>query len=367
MINENENETECNDKIIDDKNLIHKKKNLSSNNSLETKNIFREMRTLNTIYKKSDYLQQSKGIKIIKENNNLIVDFIFADEGIDLYCLINSSKYDYRKQDNLIKWILFQCLKGIETLHSLNIIHRDINPNHILISSKGGIKITNFDNSINDIESKFVEDKVVGDLAYLAPECFLGQNYNNKIDIWAIGVLMLELYTKKTSLLISDKDEKTDNFPKRFFNQLQHLANKFKIPFNYNFDQYKNKKDELIAWLSNAKFDQNEFDQMFINITDLNKPALNLLRRLLAFSPKERITAKEALKMDYFKEFEYLNKEEYKKSKVKNNDNLSLFIKNLEKEFQKIQQLPFDKRIETYKKEISKFLNDKNIDNKNYY
>ena len=367
MINENENETECNDKIIDDKNLIHKKKNLSSNNSLETKNIFREMRTLNTIYKKSDYLQQSKGIKIIKENNNLIVDFIFADEGIDLYCLINSSKYDYRKQDNLIKWILFQCLKGIETLHSLNIIHRDINPNHILISSKGGIKITNFDNSINDIESKFVEDKVVGDLAYLAPECFLGQNYNNKIDIWAIGVLMLELYTKKTSLLISDKDEKTDNFPKRFFNQLQHLANKFKIHFNYNFDQYKNKKDELIAWLSNAKFDQNEFDQMFINITDLNKPALNLLRRLLAFNPKERITAKEALKMDYFKEFEYLNKEEYKKSKVKNNDNLSLFIKNLEKEFQKIQQLPFDKRIETYKKEISKFLNDKNIDNKNYY
>ena len=100
---------------------------------------------------------------------------------------------------------------------------------------------------------------------------------------------------------------------------------------------------------------------MFINITDLNKPALNLLRRLLTFNPKERITAKEALKMDYFKEFEYLNKEEYKKSKVKNNDNLSLFIKNLEKEFQKIQQLPFDKRIERYKKEINKFFNDKNI------
>ena len=314
MINENENETEGSDKIIDDKNLIHKKKNLSSNNSLETKNIFREMRTLNTIYKKSDYLQQSKGIQIIKENNKLIVDFIFADEGIDLYCLMNSRIYDYRKQDNLIKWILFQCLKANETLHSLNIIHRDINPNHILISSKGGIKITNFDNSINDIESKFVEDKVVGDLAYLAPECLLGQNYNNKIDIWAIGVLMLELYTKKTSLLMSDKDK--DNFSKKLFNQLQHLSNKFKIPFNYNFNQYKNKKDELIAWLSNAKFDQNEFDQMFINIPDLNKPALDLLRRLLAFNPKERITAKKALKMDYFRLFQYLNKEEYKKSKV---------------------------------------------------
>ena len=43
---------------------------------------------------------------------------------------------------------------------------------------------------------------------------------------------MLELYTKKTSLLILDKDEKTDNFSKRFFNSI-----KFKIPFNYNFNK----------------------------------------------------------------------------------------------------------------------------------
>ena len=192
----------------------------------------------------------------------------------------------------------------------------------------------------------------------LAPECLLRQNYNNKIDIWAIGVLMLELYTKKTSLLISDKDKDKDkdNFSKKLFNQLQHLSNKFKIPFNYNFNQYKNKKDELIAWLSNnAKFEKEQFAKICNYIPDLDKDALDLLRRLLAFNPKERITAKEALKMDYFKEYQFFNKEEYKKNKEKKNDNLSLFIKNLEKEFQKTEQLPSDIRIQKYKEEINNF------------
>jgi serine/threonine protein kinase len=363
MINEDEAEREYkknNNKISDDKQLIHKKKkffsNYNNNNSLEIKKIFREIRTLYTIKNKSNYLLQSKEIKLIKDNLNIIIDFIYVDEGIDLYSLISATNYDYRTQKNLIKWILFQCLKAIETFHSLNIIHRDINPNNILISSKGEIKISEFANSINDIESKFVVDKVVGDLAYIAPECLLLHNYNNKIDIWAIGVLMIELYTKKTHVLMSEKDDENDSCHKRFFNQLQHLSNIFQIPFNYNFTQYKNKKDELIAWLSNnAKFEKEQFAKICNYIPDLDKDALDLLRRLLAFNPKERVTAKEALKMDYFKEYQFFNKEEYKKNKEKKNDNLSLFIKNLEKEFQKTEQLPSDIRIQKYKEEINNF------------
>ena len=50
----------------------------------------------------------------------------------------------------LIKWIIFQILKGLETLNSLNIIHREINPKHILVSSSGKIKIIGFSRLIND-------------------------------------------------------------------------------------------------------------------------------------------------------------------------------------------------------------------------
>jgi len=347
MINENES-----NKTKDEKQLNHKKKLFIPNNSLKIKCIFREIRTLSTIYQKSEYLIQLKDLQLIKEDNKLFVDFTFWDEGINLYSLINSNIFDYRKQKLLIKWILFQILKGIETLHSLNIIHRDLNPYHILISTKGEIKITGFGNSINDIESKFVEDKIIGDLSHIAPECLVGLNYNNKIDIWAIGVLMVELYKKECPFFISKEDDEQKSYHQRFFNQLQLISNYLGVPFNYKYIQNKNLKDELSFWLSNTKLDSGIFNQKFSNIPDLDDSALELLRGLLAIDPKKRITCKEALKMDYFKEFKVFNKEEYKKNKQKN-DNYSIFLKNLEKEFQKYDQLPSDKKTEIFKNEIN--------------
>ena len=361
---DNATETENNNKIKDNTKIIERKLKFSLDKSMEIKKIFRTSRTYTIIYKKSNYLEQLKDIKLIKDKNDIIIVFIFEkEETVDLYSLINSTVFDYRKQDKLIIWIIFQCLKGIETLHSLNIIHRNINPNNITISENGGIKITEFGNSINDIESKFLLDKIIGELPYIAPECLLGINYNNKIDIWSVGVLMLELYAKKTNIFMPDKDVEKDNYPKKFFNQLKHLSSKFKIPFNFNFNQYQNEKDALKTWLNDIKFDKEHFDQIFKDIPELTSEALDLLRRLLAFNPKERMTAKEALKMEIFKDYQNLNKDEYKKSKEKNNENLSTFLRNLEKEFQKTEQYTPEKRNEIYKKEINNFLKNKKFDN----
>ena len=159
------------------------------------KTLFRELRSLKIINKKSEYLIQIQDIKLLENNE---ISLCFPDYGTFLYNLINSTVYDYKSQENLIPWIMFQILKGLETLHSLNIIHRDINPKNILIAADGSIKISEFSNSINDIESKFVVDKVVGELPYVAPEALLLQNYNSKIDVWGAGIIMLELYFKKT-------------------------------------------------------------------------------------------------------------------------------------------------------------------------
>jgi len=357
MINENES-----NKKKDEKKLIHKKKLFFPNNSLKIKCIFREIRTLSTIYQKSEYLIQLKDLQLINEDNKLFVVFTFFDEGINLYLLMTSDIFDYRKQKSLIKWILFQILKGIETLHSLNIIHRDLNPYHILISTKGEIKITGFGNSINNIESKFVEDKIIGNLSYIAPECLAGQNYNNKIDIWAVGVLMVELYKKECPFFISNEDNEHICYPQIFFNQLQLISNYLGVPFNFKYSQNNNLKEELSFWLSNTKLDPEIFNQKFSNIPDLDDSALELLRGLLAIDPKKRITSKEALKMDYFKEFQIFNKEEYKKNKQKN-DGYSIFLKNLEIEFQKYDKLPSEKKTEIFKNEINHICQDNKIKN----
>jgi serine/threonine protein kinase len=296
--------------------------------------IFREIRSLLTVYKKSEYLIQKSDINLDEEKKEVI--FNFSDEGIDLYSLIISKEYDYKSEKGLIQWIMFQILKGLETLNSLNIIHRDINPRHILISSTGKIKITGFSLSINDIESKFVYDKIVGTLCYIAPEVLLMQNYNSKIDIWAAGVIMLELYMKKAFTLKYNEDDTNEDYSKRFFKQLKFIANKLKVSFNFNENNYN--KEDLINWLNkDAKFIQDEFDNFCNNISGLEEEGKKLLQRLLTFNPKERISAKEALKMDYFKDYQYLNKDEFKKKKDKgSNENMTNFLKNLEKEYQRV-------------------------------
>ena len=315
------------------------------------KTLFRELRSLKIIYKKSDYLIQIQDIKL--DNNEVCL--YFPDYGTSLYNLINTTVYDYSSQENLIPWIMFQILKGLETLHSLNIIHRDINPKNILISADGSIKISEFSNSINDIESKFVVDKVVGELPYIAPEALLLQNYNSKIDVWGAGIIMLELYFKKTMFLIDNNDKSNENNPNRFFMQLKYLANFFNIPFNISENNAT--KENILSWLSDAKFDQNKFNKIFENIPDLGIDGIELLKKLLTFNPKDRISAKEALKMEYFRAFQNFNKDEFKKKKQKTggaNDNLTVFLKNLEKEYQKFDQLPQDKKNEIFKNELIK-------------
>ena len=276
------------------------------------KTLFRELRSLKIINKKSEYLIQIQDIKLLENNE---ISLCFPDYGTSLYNLINATVYDYKSQENLIPWIMFQILKGLETLHSLNIIHRDINPKNILIAADGSIKISEFSNSINDIESKFVVDKVVGELPYVAPEALLLQNYNSKIDVWGAGIIMLELYFKKTMLLMDNNDKSNENNPNRFFRQLKYLSNFFNIPFNISENNAT--KENLLSWLVDAKFDQNKFNKICENIPDLGKDGIELLKKLLTFNPKERISAKEALKMDYFKSFQNFNKDEFKKKKAK--------------------------------------------------
>ena len=307
------------------------------------KKFFREYRTLNMINNKSDNLINLKNIKLYNKDNQAQVDLIFPNEGIDLYSLINSKIYDYRNQKNLIKWILFQILKGIETLHSSNIIHRNINPRNILVSSTGKITLSGFEYSINDIESKFVEDKIIGNLPYIAPECLLGLNYDNKIDIWSTGIIMIELYLKATDLLAFKKEKNDeysnvkDDYNNKFLSQLKNIFNFFYIKSNFNFNDKNNIKDSL----SLLNINKDIFAKIFGDISNMDDYALDLLKELITFNPKDRISAKDALKSEYFKEFHYFLFEDY---------HLSKFLINLEKNFQKKESE--EQKMSKFKKEL---------------
>jgi len=102
----------------------------------------------------------------------------------------------------LIRWKIFkrwaiQILKGLEYLHSQDppIIHRDLKCDNIFINgTSGDLRIGDFGLS-TAISKKNQPLSVLGTPEFMAPELY-DENYNEKVDIYAFGMLLLEIITR---------------------------------------------------------------------------------------------------------------------------------------------------------------------------
>lgn len=98
--------------------------------------------------------------------------------------------------DKYISVILRELLVAIVHIHREGIIHRDVKAANILITTEGQLRLCDFGVAAETNANKSKRTTIVGTPYWMAPEVVTeGASYNNKADIWSIGVTLYEMAT----------------------------------------------------------------------------------------------------------------------------------------------------------------------------
>ena len=100
----------------------------------------------------------------------------------------------------LIASIIYESLSGLDYLHSLYLIHRDIKAGNILLNTQGQIKLADFGVSAK-CSTNHLAKSFIGTPYWMAPEVILSEEdslnkYGPKCDVWSIGITTIELCDK---------------------------------------------------------------------------------------------------------------------------------------------------------------------------
>ena len=238
--------------------MIKKRKN-KSNDEKEILNEIAILKTLDhpKILKVIDFYSTPKKYYIITE---------YCPEGELFNEIIKIGKFD----EGHAAFIINQILKAITYCHKMNIIHRDIKPENIMITNreKNGclqVKLIDF-GTAKIFEKGQEENRYVGSSYYMAPE-IIKRKYDEKCDLWSIGVVLYILLTGRPPFDGNDDDEIIENVKKGVFD-------KWSYPFPL-----------------------------------LSEQAKDLIFKLLQYDPKKRISAEQALEHPWFKTAEFKNRD----------------------------------------------------------
>lgn len=232
---------------------------------------------------------ESKGRPI----SYLVFDFCHHD----LAGLIQEAHDKIKRPEN-IKCIMKQLLEGLYGLHANQILHRDMKSSNILITKNGELKIADFGLarpfSAKDKNRKYTNRVVT--LWYRPPELLLGErNYDGAIDLWGVGCIMSELYTKEP-LMKGTSEQHQLSLIADFIGPICPEV----WPTVENLQFYSN----LAHVINSDKFKQKRLLPKMKRFT-VDELALDLLQRLLTLDPAQRIDADLASDHDYFYEKPY--------------------------------------------------------------
>eukprot|EP00731_Ephydatia_muelleri_P013656 Em0007g966a len=185
--------------------------------------------------------------------------------------------------ENVIKDFLGQILSGVDWMHVNTIVHRDIKPQNILVSSDGKqLKIADFGLS-RSIGSNVILSTEVVTQWYRAPEVLLHSSYNKEVDIWSVGCVFAEMIIGKPLFAAERKGEKP---------QLDKIFSIIGTPTKNEWPTESSiTSDQFFAHT------QRQWSDL---VPEASEQAQDLLAKMLKFMPHERTSARSALKHEYF-------------------------------------------------------------------
>lgn len=212
---------------------------------------------------------------------------IFEFMACDLKGYVDSFPHDEFMSTYLLKKFSYFLVEGIRYCHARRILHRDLKPQNILVSSDLDLKIADFGlGREHGLPIDELTHEVVT-LWYRPPEILLGKKkYSGACDVWGLGCIIAEMATK-VPLLPGDSE----------IDQLYQIYRLFGTPTNeiwpgiVDLPDYKAigprwKKKDLAKEL-NGRFDD---------------VGVELMEKVFTYPPNKRITAKKMLVDPWFDE-----------------------------------------------------------------
>jgi serine/threonine protein kinase len=159
--------------------------------SFHSKSVIRALTSEIEIHKRLKHENIIEMHEYIDNGKTLYIIMEYAMNGNLFHLIRRKGKFGEKEAFQYFK----QVCNAIHFLHKHKLMHRDLKPENILVVEDGSLKLCDFGTCT---ESEKERSTFCGTTEYLAPEIVDESGYNEKVDIWSLGVLLYEMFHGKS-------------------------------------------------------------------------------------------------------------------------------------------------------------------------